>query len=191
MSDKLLGSDYLLLLLYLNDKQPIRGAVRLIKMMFLFNEQIAPVLKKKGLDSKNLPDFMAYNYGPFSKDVYEQVELFSGIKFIHIKDLYEMEEMSTVDNVSEKEFIDECYEDEEEVKQESSFLEYSITDVGSGFVENELLGKITDEQLNLLKQYKKKITSMTIKELLYYVYTRYPEYTEKSMIKEEVLNNGE
>lgn len=32
--------------------------------MFLFKEQIAPALKKKGLDSEKLPDVIAYNYGP-------------------------------------------------------------------------------------------------------------------------------
>jgi hypothetical protein len=46
---KLIGSDYLLLLLYLDNKKPIKGAIRLTKMMFLFNEEIAPYLKKKGL----------------------------------------------------------------------------------------------------------------------------------------------
>ena len=83
---KLNGADYLLLLLYLNNKQPIYGAIRLTKMMFLFEKEIAPILKKEGLDSENLPNFIAYNFGPFSKDVYEQVELFKGIKFIQVTD---------------------------------------------------------------------------------------------------------
>ena len=48
---KLNGADYLLLLLYLNNKEPILGAVRLEKMMFLFNMEIAPILKEKGLES--------------------------------------------------------------------------------------------------------------------------------------------
>lgn len=190
MSYKLLGSDYLLLLLYLNNKEPVRGAVRLTKMMFLFNKQIVPALKKEGLDSKNLPEFIAYNYGPFSKDLYEQVELFSGINFIQVKDLNEKEDMSSVDNFIEKEFVDECYEDEDETKTENNYWEYCITDVGSGFVETELLTQITDRQLKLLSQYKKKITDMSIKQLLHYVYTRYPEYTERSIIKDEVLKNG-
>lgn len=188
MGAKLLGSDYLLLLLYINDKEPIKGSVRLMKMMFLFNEQIAPALKKKGLDSEKLPDFIAYNYGPFSKDLYEQVVFFAGIGFMQIHDLNETEEMSGVDNIVEKEFVDECYEDEEETKSENSFREYSITDTGSGFVEEELLKKITLPQLKLLEQYKKKITGMTLKQLLHYVYTRYPKYAEQSLIKKEVLN---
>ena len=188
MGAKFLGSDYLLLLLYINDKEPIKGSVRLMKMMFLFNEQIAPALKKKGLDSEKLPNFIAYNYGPFSKDLYEQVAFFAGIGFMQIHDLNETEEMSGVDNIVEKEFVDECYEDEEETKSENSFREYSITDTGSGFVEEELLKKITLPQLKLLEQYKKKITGMTLKQLLNYVYTRYPKYAEQSLIKKEVLN---
>ena len=160
-------------------------------MMFLFNEQIDPALKKKGLDSEMLPDFMPYNYGPFSKDLYEQVDFFTGIGFMQIRDLNEAEEMSGVDNIVEKEFVDECYEDEDEMKSESTYREYSITDTGSGFVEQELSEKISPQQLELLKQYKKKITEMTLKQLLHYVYTRYPEYAEKSLIKNGVLNNGE
>ena len=192
MNCKLIGSDYLLILLYLNDKEPIRGAVRLTKMMFLFNEQIVPALKNKGLHSEKLPDFIPYNYGPFSKELYEQVEFFSGINFIQVKDLYEDEEMSNIDNIVEKEFIDECYkDDDDETKSENNFWEYSITDIGSNFVEDELLDKIEGEQLELLKQFKKKITEMSIKQLLYYVYKRYPEYTEKSIIKDEVLSHGE
>ena len=190
MASKLLGSDYLLLLLYINGKEPIKGSVRLTKMMFLFNEQIVPVLKRNGLESEKLPEFIAYNYGPFSKDLYEQVDLFTGIGFMQVRDLNENEEMSGVDNIVEKEFVDECYEDDEETKSENSYREYCITDIGSGFVESELLGKLTYSQLGLLRQYKKKITEMTMKQLLHYVYTRYPQYAEKSLIKDEVLGNG-
>lgn len=189
MSKKLLGSDYLLILLYLNNKEPIRGAVRLTKMMFLFKEQIVPALKQKGLDSENLPEFIAYNFGPFSKDLYDQIELFSGINFIKVKDLNELNEVSRIDNIVEKEFIDEYYEDDE-LRSENKFLEYSITDIGIGFVEKELLPDLNADQLDLMCLFKRKITEMPVKQLLYYVYTRYPKLTENSIIKDEVLNNG-
>lgn len=67
MSSKLLGSDYLLILLYINDKQPIRGAVRLMKMMFLFNEQIAPILKKRDWKVKKCQTFLLTIMAPFQK----------------------------------------------------------------------------------------------------------------------------
>ena len=189
MSKKLLGSDYLLILLYLNNKEPIRGAVRLTKMMFLFKEQIATALKQKGLDSDNLPEFISYNFGPFSKDLYDQIEFFSGIKFIKVQDVNELNEISKIDNIVEKEFIDEYFEDDE-LKTENKYLEYSITDIGTGFVEKELLPNLNADQLDLMRSFKRKITEISIKRLLYYVYTRYPKYTENSLIKDEVLNNG-
>lgn len=191
MSKKILGADYLLLLLYLNDKESIKGAVRLTKMMFLFKEQIVSTLKKVGLESDKLPDFIAYNYGPFSKDVYEQIELFSGIGFVKTKDLYSKEEMSDIDDVVETEFIGECYMDEAELKNDNNYWEYCIGDQGVGFVESELLPDLTEDQLEVLRAFKKKITDMPIKQLLYYVYSKYPDYTEKSLIKDEVLHNGE
>ena len=190
MAKKMIGADYLLLLLYLNNQEPIKGAVRLTKMMFLFNEQISEVLKNKGLESEKLPDFIAYNYGPFSKDVYEQIELFTGIGFVKVTDINIKEEMAEIDDVVETEFIDECYQGDNELKIENNFWEYRITDVGKGFVEKELLGDLTDEQKEILEAFKHKITEIPIKQLLYYVYTKYPDYTEKSLIKDEVLDNG-
>lgn len=190
MAKKMLGADYLLLLLYLNNQEPIKGAVRLTKMMFLFNKQISEALKRKGLESEQLPNFIAYNYGPFSKDVYEQIELFKSIGFVSVTDINTKEEMSGIDDVVEAEFIDECYQGDSELKTENNFWEYRITDVGKGFVEKELLEDLTDEQKGILEAFKRKITEMPIKQLLYYVYTNYPDYTEKSLIKDEVLDNG-
>lgn len=190
MAKKMLGADYLLLLLYLNNQEPIKGAVRLTKMMFLFQEQIAGALKKKGLESDKLPDFIPYNYGPFSKDVYEQIELFAGIGFVEITNLNAEEEMSEVDDIAEAEFIDECYQDENELKTGNNFWEYRITEMGKGFVEKELLPDLTEEQKELLQAFKRKITEIPIKQLLYYVYKNYPDFTAKSLIKGEVLNNG-
>ena len=94
------------------------------------------------------------------------------------------------DNMIENEFVDECYEGDVELKSENNYWIYKIADKGSGFVESELLPNIQEQHKILLEQFKKKITDMPIKKLLYYVYTQYPEYTDKSLIKEEVLKNG-
>ena len=98
--------------------------------------------------------------------------------------------MSGIDDVVEAEFIDECYQGDSELKTENNFWEYRITEVGKGFVEKELLADLTVEQKGILEAFKRKITEMPIKQLLYYVYTNYPDYTEKSLIKDEVLDNG-
>ena len=187
---KLNGADYLLLLLYLSNKSPIKGAVRLTKMMFLFEKEIASILKLKGLDSDKLPEFVAYNFGPFSKDIYEQIELFRGLKFIKASNIYAREEMSEVDDWEEDAFDEEIFESEEDVLlEDGKYMKYEVADLGSRFVEEQILPSTTDEQLSILEQFKNKINSLSPKRILKYVYTKYPDYAKNSLIREEVLGN--
>ena len=190
-NNKLIGSDYLLLLLYLNNCSPINSAVKLTKMMFLFNKEISPLLRKKGANIENLPDFTPYNYGPFSKDVYEQIELFQSISFIKVKDLYKTEEMAEVDDWEESAFIDELAEDQEQYRRASDgkLMQYSLLKKGKDYVEREILPLLTKEQIQILQQFKTQITETSIKAILRYVYTKYPEMTKNSLIKDEVLGN--
>ena len=189
-NSKLIGADYLLLLLYLNNKEPIKSAVRITKMMFLFNEEIVPLLKKKGvtLDEKDLPEFIAYNYGPFSKDLYEQIELFQNIGFIKVTDLYAKEEMDEADDWEEESFIDEL--DSESTftnRRDGKFIEYKLLVQGEKFVNNEIICQLTGEQIEILSAFKSRITETSVKSILRYVYVKYPDKTENSFIKDEVL----
>lgn len=182
------GADYLLLLLFLNNKQPILGAIRLTKMMFLFEKEIAPILKSKGLDSENLPGFIAYNYGPFSKDVYEQIELFKGIKFIQVSNIKAEEEMAEVDDLEEAPFTDEMSNYGYSLNNDGKYYKYQILSTGERFVNERILPDITPDQIRILSDFKRKITSLTPKQILKYVYLKYPEYAENSLIKDEVLD---
>ena len=183
------GADYLLLLLYLNDKKPIYGAIRLTKMMFLFKEEISKALKNKGLESTNMPEFIAYNFGPFSKDVYEQIELFKNIGFIDVCNINAEEDMAEADDWEEQAFIDEMAEQDDDLNKDGKYYKYRIAPIGASFVEKELLNNLTEEHIKLLKAFKNKVTSLTPKKILKYVYSRYPEYTENSIIKHEVLGS--
>lgn len=187
---KLTGADYLLLLLYLNNHTPIYGAVRLTKMMFLFNKEISEALKKKNIECGKLPEFIPYNFGPFSKDVYEQVELFSNIGFIKVTDINAIEDMGEVDDWEESPFIDETIEQEDGyIRQDGKYLKYEIKSLGIDFVEQKILPNVTPEQKEILEMFKSKITSLSPKQILKYVYTKYPEFTENSLIKDEVLGH--
>ena len=191
-NNRLIGADYLLLLLYLDNKTPVKGAVRLMKMMFLFEKEIAALLKNKGLDAENLPEFFAYDYGAFSRDVYEQIELFKGINFITVKNINASEELSEVDDIEDEPFINEEYSRDNPVRQiNGKCYEYKIAKKGIDFVLKEIIGKkmINDTQLGILEQFKKKINSLSPKQILRYTYTKYPEYTVNSLIKGEVLGD--
>ena len=184
---KLNGADYLLLLLYLDDGKAIKGAIRLTKMMFLFEKEIAPVLKKDGIDSDNLPEFIAYHFGPFSKDLYEQVEFFQNIEFIEVKDIKSTEEMGEVDDWSGIWFDGVSSPEDLGVLYDSKYMKYSIMTRGKQYVEKKILPLLSDHQKKLLDQFKAKIVKTTAKNILKYVYTKYPESAENSIIKKDVL----
>lgn len=189
-NQKLNGADYLLLLLNINNKTPIKGAIRLTKMMFLFKEEIVGLLKEKGLDSDNLPHFFAYNFGPFSKDVYEQVEFFRGLGFIKVTNINSVEEMGEVDDWQEESFIDELIEqDKDYLDEDGKYLKYEIAKKGSEYVESEIYPILTGEQLSILEKFKGKINLLYPKQILKYVYTKYPDYTKNSLIKNEVIGD--
>ena len=186
---KLNGADYLLLLLYLDNKSPILGAIRLEKMMFLFNNEIAPRLKETGLDSDKLPEFIAYNFGPFSKDVYEQVELFKGIGFLQVINLKAKEELIEADDWEEGPFSKELDYTGFQLNEEKRYYKYQMLDLGADYVSEKIYPQLTAEQLVMLLQFKKKITSLSPKQILRYVYTKYPDFTSNSLIKNEVFDD--
>lgn len=189
--EKLTGADYLLLMLYLDDRKPIKSAVRLTKMMFLFNKEIAPLLKKKGaeINEDTLPNFQAYNYGPFSKDVYEQIELFKSIGFVKVRDLNVSEEMDEVDDWEEKPFIDELTEQSigYENRRDGKFMQYELLKRGADYVQSKIEPRFIQDQIEVLTDFKNRINQTPIKAILRYVYAKYPDMTKNSLIKDEVL----
>jgi hypothetical protein len=187
---KLNGADYLLLLLYLLNKSAILGSVRLTKMMFLFKEEISKLLSDTGLQSNILPEFFAYNYGPFSKDVYEQVELFKGLNFIKLTNIRAKEEMADLDKWEEESFeLEFVAKTNDSLNEDGKYIKYEIDDLGSKFVEEQLLPVLTHIQIKILERFKKKIITLSSKQILKYVYTKYPEYAKNSFIKSEIFIN--
>ncbi|MBD5083967.1 MAG: hypothetical protein HDT33_02585 [Clostridiales bacterium] len=191
MMKTLSGADCLLLMLYLEQQAPVFGAVRLTKMMFIFEKEISKRLKNSGIDYTNPPNFFAYNYGPFSKDVYEQVELFRGIGFLNVEDINATEEMAEVDDWEEAPFIDEMVAQEKSrLNKDGRYYKYTLTLMGKRYVEAKIITLLTQEQIEFLSEFKKKIIQLPPKAILKYVYTNYPDYTSKSVIKDEVLGDG-
>lgn len=192
--NKLTGADYLLLLLYLNDNTPICSSVRLTKMMFLFEKEIVPIINSgKKIDKiadADLPEFFPYNFGPFSKDLYEQLNLFANIKFIKISNIYAKEEMSEVDDWEEPTSIDGLDSSNEFTNNaDGKCMKYSIDKIGIEYVKSQIIDYVPQETQNLLSAFKTKIIATNIKDILRYVYIKYPEQTVKSLIKDDVLGH--
>ncbi|MEA5014304.1 MAG: hypothetical protein VB099_07065 [Candidatus Limiplasma sp.] len=179
--NKLSGADYLLYFLFCDNQQPICGAIRLTKMMFLFEKEIMPLLADKGLDSDHMPEFIAYNFGPFSKDVYEQIELFKNISFITVESIPLKEDLGESDDWEEDESGEYLQQ------SDGMYYKYKIAKRGRDYVEQKIEPLLTEEHKAVLVNFKKQINLLTPKKILYYVYSKYPDFTTNSLIKDEVL----
>lgn len=188
---KLNGKDILLLLLYTPSESeqigiPINGRTRLTKMVFVFKEEIYKKARfDKMLDPDKLPKFYAWNYGPFSRDVYSDIDFFIHIGFIQAKaydgdqalsaaaeeySLWESE--LSVDTVDVTEYTEECLE---------------LAPLGKRYIEEKNLWNcLSEHQRKCLIEFKHKFTHAPLYAILKYVYDNYPDYTDKSVIKDKV-----
>jgi len=187
MENKINSADYLLLLLYLNNQEPIKGSTRLMKMMFIFNKEILSKISKPN-EKIIINDFEAYKFGPFSKSLYEQVALFTSLEFIKVDTDKKLEELANLDNFEEDNFEADNFQ----LNESNLMYIYKIKKNGIEYVENEIIPHLNNEAVvTKLEKFKNKINEISIKNLLFYVYNKYPDYTKKSIIKDEVLKGHE
>jgi hypothetical protein len=69
-------------------------------------------------------------------------------------------------------------------------MKYELTDKGALYVEENIL-PVSLPQQQILSNFKTKICSLSPKDILQYVYTKYPQYTTKSLIKKDILGQDE
>ena len=194
----LTGKDILLLLLYLPGKtgevnEPIDGRTRLTKMIYIFDEEIKDNFDN--LDKGSVPNFIPYDFGPFSRDLFDDLQFFINIEFIkedeidielnNVK-LNEEDYDEYKHNISEEIGYGEI--DEEAIDREATLYSYKLTEKGCKYVENNILNNITSDQKKLLIRFKKKINSLTLDSLISYVYNKYPEDTKKSKIRNDYIS---
>lgn len=185
--------DILLLLLYSPGKtdrvnEPIIGRTRIVKMIFLFKEEAFEIFKK-GIDinEENFYIFFPWDFGPFSKEVYDDLTFFIYRKFIDQKDAEEealpesaaeWENWLTLSSPDSSE--ENLYEYDEQI--------FSLSKKGEEFA-RRLYDQLSTEQKRLLKEFKARTIKVPLRALLKYVYENYENMTSKSKIREEVLGN--
>lgn len=185
---KISGKHILLMLIYSSGKssknnEPIDGRTRIIKMMFLFREEIKKdFLKDKNVELISFPEFFPWKYGPFSKDVYNDIEFFINNEFIASKILdtemrgYEIEEyLNWIE--------DYAFEDEKELLNNIQNEErYFLTAKGEEYINTKFIINITENQKDIVSKFKQRINRASLDAILRYTYLKYPEYTKKSKI---------
>ena len=142
-----------LALMYAGEGKPIEGRTRLQKLVFLMQKQLEEA-DEDPLESGDY-EFVAYDYGPFSKELYD--------------DLDESMERDMVD--SETEPVDE----------DKDKYVYEIRDNGEQWVETQLSKEEAQRILELAEDIKEEYGDIYLSELIDEVYSRYPEYAQNSI----------
>lgn len=185
--------DILLLLLYSPGageavNEPIVGRTRLTKAIFLFRQEALKHFRKgTAISEENFYEFFPWNFGPFSKEVYDDLNFFLLRGFIESLD---SDEEALPESAAEwEEWLSSSqpdYSDREYTEYEEQ--QFRLTPNGCKFAA-KLYALLSGEQRTLLKQFKTKISKVPMRVLLRYVYERYPDQIVNSQIKEKVLGD--
>ena len=184
---KLSGKKLLVTLLYApeeGDKTniPISGRTRLMKMGFLFEKEILSDFKKdKNIQEINLPEYFAWNYGPFSTDFQKDLEFLINQEFIEVN---YSESAPIPEELAEYEYWIEDIEDFE--PNEYSGEVFLLTEKGH-LKARELWNELSLNQKKLIVEFKRILNRATLDRILEYVYKKYPKYAEKSLILDKYL----
>lgn len=187
------GKDLLLSFLYspgIDDgiNEPIVGRTKITKMMFLFEKQIYGKFFKDKIDI-TLPNFEPYYFGPFSKELFENLAFFESIGMISVSPTNIP--LSSADRIERNNVFDEsdiwadASFDEEVEEYESS---YFLSDAGKNYVHDKVWILFSQVQKDKLKQFKAQINKISLDALLRYVYNTYPEETVNSIVADKYID---
>jgi len=190
----LTGKKFILLLLYspINGDEvnvPISGRTRLMKMGFLFKEEIRSDFEKdKTFEELALPEYFAWKYGPFSAELLNDLEFLVNQNYIKATSAGTPIEAS----IAEAEFGEYAYwvDDIDEFRSREYDEECFELSEDKGIPKaEEIWGILSENQKKMLSKFKKVMNCASLSRILEYVYKKYREdgYIDKSLIRQRYL----
>lgn len=151
----------------------LEGVTRLEKLIFLL-ERETPV----GDWLTETPDFQSWRFGPFSAKVYQAADTLATAKLIR-------------DSASSARNSEDRWEslvglmDEDDVDPYTTRT-FELTDRGKRYY-GALLRELPPDAERILSEFKRKFANLPLRQLVRYVYERYPQFTDRSEIRDQVL----
>lgn len=147
------------------------GITRLEKLLFLLD-------KETDFKSEVAQPFTfePYHYGPYSAAVYDAVDF---LKAMRLLDERQIDVSSGVDVSEEAETLDAS-----DLNQPNSYVERQLFLTEDGKAVAQVLStRVSKAGKAALTDIKDRYGSMPLRQLLRYVYNRYPEFAENSRIR--------
>ena len=160
----------------------INGITRLQKFLFLLENE--DYIKK--VDDGY--EFVAYKAGPYSATLYDDLEFLENLGLIKS----DISGVATEEEAADMDFTFEELMDSENIKTADVYDEkrFRITAVGAKKIKDFLKKEEFAPVVNGIRKIKSKFGNYSLDDLLYYVYTKYPDMTTESEIKDQVLRKG-
>ena len=191
---KLTGKKFILLLLYtptVGNKAnvPIAGRTRLMKMGFLFDEEVRDDFQKdKTFDEIALPEYFAWKYGPFSGELLNDLEFLINQEYIKVQsgNAPISAEMAEAEYGEYHFWVDDMDEFHSREYDEEIFQLSKEKGIPKA---EEIWNILSDNQKKLLCEFKKVLNRASLNRILEYVYKKYHKdgYIDKSLIRERYL----
>lgn len=161
------GNDLVLVLLFAGgprktENEEIVGNTRLDKLMFLLEKETS---LKKYIETNFI--FDAYNFGPYSSELFDSVQALVNAGFIEIKRSESEEYLDEADRYQ----IEQQLEENGESPKTTAI--YSLTPEGRT-IASALFQSLSKTEQEELVSIKRTFNSINLKRLLHYVYQKYP-----------------
>ncbi len=174
----------------------IGGMTRLQKLLFL-------LWKEAGIEEVDRGfEFKAYKAGPYSRKLYDELELLENLGLIKSEDqgeateaeAAEIEELSFEHLMGDDARPFQSVHSRSEASTADSFEERKFTLTPKGLERVKTLLDETNKQpfVDGIRRIKSKFANYSLQDLLYYVYTKYEDegWTSESEIRDKVLRKG-
>ncbi len=176
-TEELIAPDLILLLLvaptrWSQAQDRINGITRLEKLLFF--------IEKECLNDTAVSEsfeFIAYHYGPYSREVYEAVELLEEAELVWERRAFTD---SDLDRAEELLYSDMTTE----ISYERQFL---LTDKGK--IVAEYLAESHSQLQKKIERIKNQYAGLTLQNLIFHVYSQYPDYTKRSVIRDKIMQS--
>lgn len=172
LADSLEGSDLVLMLLaaptnVASARGRVNGITRLEKLLYLVEKETSVADSVEGGHLR----FTAYNYGPFSKDVYEAVELLEESGLLTEERIVDGQTIDSMEDVT----VTGAVEADEYVERRFVLTEH-------GHLVANLLSQHHPGVAKQLTAIKDQYAERSLSGLIRYVYKTYPDSAKNSVI---------
>lgn len=150
----------------------VEGITRLEKLVFLLENET-------DLDQllTETADFVGHNFGPFSVKVYQAVETLEAAGLL-------------TDSASVSPTEEDSWEIDNLIGESEASAyttrDFELTDLGRQYYA-AVLAELPPRTEEKLSTFKDRFGGLPLRQLIRYVYTRYPQLAENSLIKKDIL----